>query len=190
MVGLGRDSLVRFGAPDQLALSASTSAPHRPRPGGGPEAARSPAADRCDRPRSRQRPARPATGRVAVDGHRAAEAVDDPVFGHAERQVLAPLLLVVAEPVALAPRDELDGDRGDVHRRVGPTPQPRPDHPVRPAPAVARLDITLRRASNRGWNPGDADRGKSRSQYPSSSLGSASASDGIGFTTSTPWTSS
>ena len=52
------------------------------------------------------------------------------------------LLLVVAEPVPLAPRDELDGDRGDV-AYVGLTSQPRPDYAVRPAAVVTRLDLML-----------------------------------------------
>jgi hypothetical protein len=80
---------------------------------------------------------------IADDGHRSVEPVDDPVFADPERQVLALLLLIIPPPVPLAPRDELDDDRGEIPAEVGDPSEPGPDDAIGPTPSVRDREILL-----------------------------------------------
>src|SRR5207248_1125489 len=61
---------------------------------------------------------------AAEDREDALEAVEHPVFQHADLDVFAALVLVVAAAVTLAARDELDGDGRQVAARVRLSSQP------------------------------------------------------------------
>src|SRR5512135_868380 len=131
-----------------------TSATRRPPPAGGPAAGRSPAGGRCGRSRPRRRLARPSRRVGSWNGHRAAEAVNDPIFGDAERQILPALLLIVARPVATGARDELDDDRGVVHLGIGSATETGPNDAVGPPPTVGQSDVPLREGLVEGRTPG------------------------------------
>ena len=84
--------------------------------------------------------------RLAMHGHRAAKAVNDPVFDHADTQILDPLGFVIATRIPLACRDKFDRNRRHVLADPRPPPKPRPHHTIRLPPVAADSNVLFRQS--------------------------------------------